>query len=104
MAILGQSDLPASPTKTSVATIGASGATVNILMTNRTDTNINVTVWLVPNGTSVPANQHQIEAATQIDPHQVLERGGIPLSSGDQVFVMPSATGISCTVVAALGS
>jgi len=104
MSILGQSDLPAAPTKTSVATVPTGGATVNILLCNRSGNSVNATVWLVPNGTSTPANQHLIEATTPIDPYQILERGGIPLVAGDQIFVMPSATGVSCTVVAALGS
>jgi hypothetical protein len=97
MAIFGQADLTANSNNLVVA-LGAA-ATVNILLCNRTSNIITVSVAIVPSGTSVPANQHWIEFALSLDPDQPLERGGIPLNTGDQVFVNPSASGVSCSVI-----
>lgn len=97
MAILGQADLTANTNNLVVALSAA--ATVNILLCNRSSSIINVSVAIVPSGTGAPGNQHWIEYQLQLDPDQPLERGGIPLNSGDQVFVNPSAGGVSCSVV-----
>jgi hypothetical protein len=97
MAILAQLDLTTSINNL-VATMGAA-ATVNILLTNRTNVAINVSVALVPVGTGVPAAMHWIDYQVPLDAHMALERTGIPLAMGDQVFVNPSATGVSCSVI-----
>jgi hypothetical protein len=97
MAILGQADLTANANNLVLALSAA--ATVNILLVNRTTSIIDVSVALVPSGTGSPANQHWIEYQLDLDPDQPLERGGIPLGIGDQIFVNPSATGVSVTVV-----
>ena len=102
MAILAQADLTAN-TNNLVLTL-ASPATVNVLIANRTGAKINVSIALVPSGTSAPANPHWIESSFPLDGNMPLERGGIPLNTGDQVFVNPSASGVSCTVVGSLGS
>lgn len=102
MAILGQMDLTAATNNLVVTLVAA--ATVNILVTNRTSSVINVSVAIVPSGTGSPANQHWIEFNTALDPDQPLERGGIPLGTGDQVFVNPAGAGVSCSVVGLLGA
>ena len=102
MAIFGQFDL-ASATNTLVATAPAQGATVNVLLCNRTTNTIAVSVGIVPFGGSLTVVSW-IEYQTPVDGNQILERGGIPLASGDMVYVNPTATGMSCSVVGALGS
>jgi len=97
MPILGQSDLSAGTNNLVVALTAA--ATVNILIVNRTANSVNVSVAIVPSGTGAPGNQHWIENNLSLDGYQPLERGGIPLGAGDQVFVNPSAGGLSCSVV-----
>jgi hypothetical protein len=97
MSIFGQMDLTAN-TNNLVVALGAA-ATVNILVCNRTSSAINVSVAIVPSGTGSPGNQHWIEFSLSLDPDQPLERGGIPLATGDQVFVNPSASGVSCSVI-----
>jgi hypothetical protein len=97
MAIFGQMDLTAS-TNNLVVALGAA-ATVNILLCNRTSAIIVVSVAIVPSGTGSPANQHWIEFNLSLDPDQPLERDGIPLNTGDQVFVNPAAAGVSCSVI-----
>lgn len=97
MSIFGQADLTAN-TNNLVVALGAA-ATINILLCNRTSSIINVSVAIVPSGTGAPANQHWVEYNLSLDPDQPLERGGIPLSTGDQVFINPTASGVSCSVV-----
>jgi hypothetical protein len=97
MSILGQSDVPAS-TNTSVATMAAA-ATVNVLLANRTANAIAVSIAVVPSGTGSPANQHWIVYQQPLDGNQMLEKGGIPLLTGDQVFVYTGAVGISASVI-----
>jgi hypothetical protein len=95
--IYGQSDLTASINNLVVAMPVA--ATVNILIVNRTSTTITVSLAIVPSGTSVPGNANWIEYQVGVDGNQPLERGGIPIGAGDQVFCLPSAAGVSCSVV-----
>ena len=97
MAIFGQADLTANANNLVVA-LGAA-ATVNILVCNRTSNIVNVSVAIVPSGTGAPAVQHWIEFNLALDPDQPLERDGIPLSTGDQVFINPSAAGVSASVI-----
>lgn len=97
MAILAQADLTAS-TNNLVLSLAAA-ATVNILLTNRSSSIINVSLALVPSPGGAPTNQHWIEFNLSLDPDQPLERGGIPLASGDAIYVNPSGAGVSCTVV-----
>ena len=97
MAILGQLDCTANINNLVVAL--AAAATVNVLIVNRTSTTITVSLAIVPSGTSAPGNAHWIEYLVGLDGYQPLERGGIPLNAGDQVFVNPSAAGVGCTVV-----
>jgi hypothetical protein len=97
MAIFAQADLAAGTNNLVVAL--AAAATVNILLSNRTGSPVSVSVAIVPSGTGAPGNQHWIEYSLQLDGNEPLERGGIPLSTGDQVFINPSAPGVSCSVV-----
>lgn len=100
MAIFAQADLAANTNNLVVAL--AAAATVNVLIANRTGSPVNVSLAIVPSGTGAPANQHWIEYSLQLDGNEPLERGGIPLAQGDQVFVNPSAPGVSCSVVGIL--
>jgi len=102
MAILGQADLAAN-TNTLVGTIPAPGATVNVLAVNRTANPIPYSLALVPYGGTI-GNSSWIEYATPLDGNQILERGGIPLSTGDMIYVKAASTGVSVTVVDALGA
>lgn len=79
MAIVGQLDCTAS-TNNLIATV-SSAMTVNVLIVNHTGNPINVSLALVPNGTSVPANKHWVEYNHSLDGNQALERGGIPLGA-----------------------
>jgi hypothetical protein len=100
MAIFAQADLTANSNNLVVAL--AAAATVNIMLSNRTGGAITVSVAIVPSGTGAPGNQHWIEYSLQLDGNEPLERGGIPLSTGDQIFCNPSAPGVSCSVVGIL--
>ena len=106
MAILGQIDCAASTPLTPAAANSVipggltANATVNILLANRTAAAIEVSVYIVPSGTSSPAVKHAIHFNEQLDGYNVLERGGIPLNAGDLIFINPGAVGISCSVVA----
>ncbi len=97
MSILAQADL--TPNTNNLVLALAAAATVNILIANRTGATINVSLAIVPSGTSAPANRHWIEYQLALDGNEPLERGGIPLNTGDQIFVNPSAAGVSCSVV-----
>jgi hypothetical protein len=98
MTILAQSDLTANTNNLVLAL--AAAATVNILLANRTGNAVNVSLAVVPSGTGSPGNQHWIEYQLPLDGNMPLERGGIPLGTGDQIFVNPSGPGVGCTVVA----
>ena len=100
MSIFAQSDLTANTNNLVVALSAA--ATCNILITNRTANTVKVSLAIVPVGTAVPAAQHWIEYQVPLDANLPLERGGIPLGTGDQVFINPSAAGVSVSVVGIL--
>lgn len=97
MTIFAQADLSASTNNLVYA--GAANETVNILICNRTTAAINVTVYLVPNGTASPTAMHAIEYNLALDGNCRLERTGIPISTGDQVFINPAAAGVSVSIV-----
>src|ERR1700674_1036782 len=97
MSILAQSDL--TPSINNLVLALSAAATVNILICNRSNSVVSVSIALVPSGISVPVNPHWIEYQLALDPKQPLERGGIPLGTGDQIFCLPSAAGVSITVV-----
>lgn len=97
MAILAQADL--TPNVNNLVLALGAAATCNILVVNRTTSTIAVSLAIVPSGTSVPANPHWIEYQIGLDGNQPLERGGIPLGTGDQVFAWCAAAGISISVV-----
>jgi len=99
MTIFAQADLPAATNTLVFTSADALGDTVNIMLCNRNaNTTVPVTVYLVPSGTSSPSPQHAIEFNNPIDPTQPLERTGIMLGVGDQIFVNPAATGVSVTI------
>lgn len=77
----------------------ASGpVTANVNLCNRTGASIAVSIALVPSGTSSPGTQHWIEFGTPLPANGVLERTGIPLGNGDQVFVNAAATGVTAAI------
>lgn len=97
MSLLAQADITANTDTLVLALSGA--ATVNILIANRAASKVNIRLALVPSGTPAPLAQHYIEYDMPLDANQPLERGGIPLNTGDQIFVRTSAPSVSCTVV-----
>ena len=104
MTIFAQSDVTAS-TNVLVWTASAA-ATVNILAANRTANTIGVSIALVKAGNSPPANptvgSAWIVAGNQLDGNQMLEKGGLPIDTGDMVYLYASGAGISATVTGIL--
>lgn len=98
MAIYGQEDCTAS-TNNSIISGGLSfNAAININLCNRSGAAVVVSLYIVLASDATPANKHLWESVS-IDAGCTLERTGIPLSTGDLIFVNPAASGISCTVV-----
>jgi hypothetical protein len=102
MAIIGQKALPSQSNYT-VATAPSLGATVNVLFCNRTANAIQLRLAIVQSGQTL-TDDMWIMYDLSIGGNQVIERCGIPLAVGDFVVARASATGVSCSVVGALGS
>jgi hypothetical protein len=97
MTILAQADLTASTNNLVASMVGPS--TINVLLCNRTNGAVNVSMALVPTGVGAPTVVHWVEYQLPLDANMSLERTGIPLGTGDQVFVNPSGSGVSCSVI-----
>jgi hypothetical protein len=95
LTILAQSYLTAN-TNNLVFTMTGSG-TVSILLWNSTSATIQTKIGLVPSGNSV-GNTSWIDGPF-LDGYQPLSREGIPLNTGDMIYVNPSAAGVSCTIL-----
>jgi len=80
-----------------VPSAGVSVATTNINLCNRTATAI--TVDLAVSNTATPTLDEYIEFGASIPANGVLERTAVVLGPGKNVYIKPSAAGISCVVM-----
>lgn len=88
---LGSADLAAT-TNTSLGTMAVDGI-VNVLLTNRNSTAVQVRVAITSGG--APAAADWVEYDAPVGGNGILERTGLSCSAGEAIYVYASATGVS---------
>ena len=96
--LLGQVDLTSSVANLCATASDVNGDSCEVRIANRNSSSVTVQVAIVPLGTASPSVQHWISYGFTIDAGCDRVMNPVTIPNGAQIFVLPSGSGVSCTV------